>query len=139
MDTQATTKELLDLERRYWRAIKDKDEATMRGLTDYPCIVTDAHGVGSLDEDTFAKMLNAQSWRLNDFALGDDVKVRMLSDDIAVIAYTVREEMTVEGEDVTLKAADASVWARRDGRWRCAVHTESVSGDPYGRDRRPAH
>ena len=26
----------------------------------------------------------------------------------------------------------------KDGRWVCALHTESLKGDPYGRDRRPA-
>jgi hypothetical protein len=27
---------------------------------------------------------------------------------------------------------------RRGGRWVCALHTEAIAGDPYGRDRRPA-
>jgi hypothetical protein len=34
-----------------------------------------------------------------------------------------------------MKAADSSTWVRRDGRWVCAVRTESLSGDPFGRDR----
>ena len=33
-------------------------------------------------------------------------------------------------------AADASTWVRRNGRWVCALHTESLKGDPFGRDRR---
>jgi hypothetical protein len=41
----------------------------------------------------------------------------------------------VDGKAVTLDAADASTWVRRDGRWRCALHTESIQGDPFGRDR----
>ena len=59
----------------------------------------------------------------------------MLRDDVAVVAYVVTEELTVENKPVTLKAADSSTWVRRDGRWVCAVHTESLSGDPFGRDR----
>jgi len=47
----------------------------------------------------------------------------------------VHEELTVEGKPVTLDAADASTWVRRDGRWVCALHTESLRGDPFGRDR----
>jgi len=39
----------------------------------------------------------------------------------------------------TLDAADASTWVKKDGRWLCALHTESLIGDPYGRDRRTAH
>ena len=42
-------KELLELERRYWQALKDKDvEAAMR-MTDDPCIVTGAQGVSGFD------------------------------------------------------------------------------------------
>jgi hypothetical protein len=62
----------------------------------------------------------------------------MIHDDVALVAYKVVEELIVEGKPVTLDAADSSVWVRRDGRWRCALHTESVAGDPFGRDRRPA-
>jgi len=47
----------------------------------------------------------------------------------------VHEELTVEGKPVTLDAADSSTWVRRDGHWLCAAHTETLSGDPYGRDR----
>jgi hypothetical protein len=52
-----------------------------------------------------------------------------------VIAYTVREELTVDGKPLTMEAADASTWVKKDGNWVCALHTESVLGDPYGRDR----
>ena len=62
----------------------------------------------------------------------------MISDDVAVMAYKVREELLVKGETVKLEAADASTWARRNGRWVCVLHTESLAGDPFGRDRRGA-
>lgn len=58
-----------------------------------------------------------------------------LQDDVAIVAYTVHEELTVEGKPVKLDAADASTWVRRDGDWRCVLHTESIAGDPFGRDR----
>ena len=40
---------LLDLERRYWQALKDKDVEAALELTDDPCIVTGAQGVGMID------------------------------------------------------------------------------------------
>ena len=61
----------------------------------------------------------------------------MLSDDIAVLAYNVHEDVTVDGKDLSVDAVDSSVWVRRDGRWVCAAHTEAIAGDPYGRDRAP--
>jgi hypothetical protein len=54
---------------------------------------------------------------------------------VAVLVYNVHEELTVDGKPVTIDAADASTWVRRNGRWVCALHTESLKGDPFGRDR----
>ena len=136
MQDTAIKTELMELEQRYWQAMKDKDVAAASRLTDYPCIVAGAQGVAAMDEKTLGSMLDGASWSMDDFKLDDDdVQVRRLSDDVAILAYKVREKLTVEGKPVKLEAADASVWVRRDGRWRCALHTESLSGDPYGRDR----
>jgi hypothetical protein len=60
----------------------------------------------------------------------------MLGDDVAIVAYKVKEDMTVEGKPLQLEAADTSTWVRKDGRWLCALHTEALTGDPFGRDRR---
>ena len=106
-------------------------------LTDESCIVAGAQGAASIDRKAFAGMLNSSAWTLNEFEFVGDVVARAVTDDVAVVAYTVREQLTVEGQPLTLEAADASTWVRRDGRWLCALHTESISGDPYGRDRYP--
>ena len=71
-------------------------------------------------------------------AISPDVQVVPLGPDAAVLAYTVHERLAVDGKSVTIDAADASTWVRRGGRWRCALHTESIQGDPFGRDRRTA-
>jgi hypothetical protein len=47
----------------------------------------------------------------------------------------VREALHVDGEPVSFEAADASTWVRRGDRWVCAMHSESILGDPFGRDR----
>ena len=59
-----------------------------------------------------------------------------IRDDVAVLAYEIHEELSVDGKNVSLDASEASVWAKRDGNWVCVVHTESLKGDPFGRDRR---
>jgi hypothetical protein len=83
-------------------------------------------------------MMKNATWDILDFEFGDDAQVRVLADDAAILAYTVHERLTVDGEPVTIDAADASTWVRRDGQWRCALHTESIAGDPFGRDRTPS-
>ena len=69
------------------------------------------------------------------FKMGDPVEVRLVNDDVAIVAYKVHEELSVGGEPVTVEATDSSTWVRRDGKWRCAHHTEALMGDPFGRDR----
>jgi hypothetical protein len=80
-------------------------------------------------------MIDTAQWELRDFQLSDDAQVRKLSDDVAILAYNVHENLTVDGQPVSLDAADASTWVRRNGQWKCALHTESIAGDPFGRDR----
>ena len=130
-----TEKRLLELERRYWQAIKDKDVDTIVSLTDDPCIVAGAQGCSTIDRRTMGAMMKGASWELVDFEMKAEPQVRMLGEDVAVLAYKVHERLNVDGKPVTVEAADASTWVRRDGRWLCALHTESIAGDPFGRDR----
>jgi uncharacterized protein (TIGR02246 family) len=136
MASTVIEQELIALEKQYWQAIKDKDADTAMRLSDDPCIITGAQGIERLDRSALGGMMKAASYTLNDFTISDDAQVRMLGDDVAVLAYNVHEELTVDGKPVTLDAADASTWVRRNGRWVCALHTESLKGDPFGRDRR---
>lgn len=143
--TQTTTEvggstveqELLAAERRYWQAMKENDVETTLRLTDFPCIITGPQGIGEVDEQMLATMMRSPSYSLDDFKVSDDVKVRMLRDDVAILAYRVHEEMTVDGASVGLDLVDSSTWVRRDGGWRCASHSEAIAGDPFGRDRQP--
>jgi hypothetical protein len=127
--------QLLDLERAYWQALKDGDHEAALRLTDDPCLLAGAQGVASLDHAALVAMMKQGNWQLRAFDIDPDVKVRMINDDVAVLAYKVREELVVDGEPLKLEAADASTWARRNGRWVCVLHTESIAGDPLGRDR----
>ncbi len=68
-------------------------------------IVAGAKGVGSVDENTFVQIMKSANYTLNRFEIKDE-KIRMLRDDVAVIAYQVREELTVDGKPVTLNASD---------------------------------
>jgi hypothetical protein len=135
MATAITEKELIDLEKRYWQAMKDGDAATALSLTDTPCIVAGPQGVGSMDKEMLESMIGTSRYKIDRFELKDGAKMRRLGDDVAVLAYEVHEELTVDGRPVSIDAADCSTWVRRDGRWVCALHSEAIEGDPFGRDR----
>ena len=135
MNTAAVEKELLDLENQYWQALQDQDAGAVERLTDDTCIVAGAQGVGQMSNRDIARMMKSPTYTLQSFELEDGAQVRLLSADIAVVAYRVSEKLTVQGQPVSLQAADTSTWIRRNGRWRCALHTEALTGDPFGRDR----
>jgi hypothetical protein len=130
-------RELLARENEYWQAIKDKNADAVLRLSDDPCILTGPNGVRSIHPAALASMMKTMPYELHEFRIRDDAQVRQLAEDVAVLAYDVHEELTVDGAPVTIDAAEASTWVRRNGRWVCAMHSESLRGDPFGRDRRP--
>jgi uncharacterized protein (TIGR02246 family) len=131
----AAKDDLVRLETRFWQAMVDKDPDAALKLVNDPCIVTGAQGVARIGKDKFAQLMKGGEWTLHKFELSD-VEVQQLTDDVAVIGYKVREELTVGGDKVVMEAADASTWVKANGGWLCAMHTESLIGDPYGRDRK---
>ena len=132
-------KTIIELETKFWQSMVDKDiDLAVAMLTD-KSVVTGAQGLALLSHDDYRGMAKQAEglWNLKSFKL-DDVKVTFPAEDVAVIAYRVTEEMEVEGKPLTLKAADATTWVRKGGKWLAALHTESLLGDPFGRDRRAA-
>jgi hypothetical protein len=128
--------ELLEVEKRFWDAMQQKDAAAAERMTDDQCIVVGAQGVSQIDRKTMAKLTAEGRWELEQYSFDTkNTRVRFIADDIAIVAYKVNERVVVDGKTLPIEANDSSVWIRRDGEWLCAMHTESLAGDPYGRDR----
>ena len=111
----AVETELIELERQYWQAIKDHDPAAVARLTDDPCILAGAQGLSRVESKGLAAMLERAPYTLRSFEL-KDVQVRLLRDDVAIVAYKVHEELTVDGKPITVEASDTSTWVRRRDR-----------------------
>ena len=128
--------ELLDVERRFWDTMKTKDGRTAGQMTDDGCIIVGAQGVSAIDGATMEKLMADGKWDLEQYSFDHkNAQVKFLTDDVAIVAYKVNERVVVDGQTLPVDANDSSVWVRRNGEWRCALHTESLSGDPYGRDK----
>lgn len=127
--THTIETEILDLERRYWQAMREQDVRTAVELTEFPCLIAGASGVRSVDQATYEKMMTGGSWKIQAFEIEDGATVRQLTDDVAVVVYGVREDMIVNGQPLKLHAFDSSVWVRRGDGWKCAMHSESVASD----------
>jgi hypothetical protein len=131
------TSELLELEKQFWDAMKRKDGAAAERLTAEECIVVGPQGVSAINRAMMSSITAEGQWTLQDFELDEgSLQVRMLADGMAGVAYKVIEHLLVEGQVLSLEANDASVWLREYGEWKCAIHTETLSGDPFGRDRK---
>jgi hypothetical protein len=117
---EATKRELLALEQRYWNAIKAKDAATATSLSADPCMVVGA-GNRRGRQGQFGPDDRGGALRAEDLLPGGR-------------APAARERRGRRpGLQVELEAYDSSVWVRRHGSWEWALHTESLAGDPFGR------
>jgi hypothetical protein len=48
---------------------------------------------------------------------------------VAIIAYTVRQKVTMDGVTQDLRAADSSTWLRGAQGWECHAHSETFLKD----------
>ena len=136
MSRTITDQELLALERSYWDALKANDGKTVGRLTAEDSTIAGASGVSGLDPRSIAKMVESAPYTIKDYRIDpQSVRINRLCDDAVAISYGVHEDLEVDGEPVKLDAADTSVWKRTGNGWTCVLHTESIKGDAFGRDR----
>jgi hypothetical protein len=128
--------ELLTLERDYWDAVKDRDARTVGRLTAEDCMIAGARGVSAVDAREMGKLIEAATHRIIDYRIDPkSTRITHICDDTVAIAYGIHEDLEVDGKPVKLDAHDVSVWKKGDTGWTCVLHTESIAGDPFGRDR----
>lgn len=119
-----TKDEIIALEKSYWEAIKAKDGRRTAELSGEAALVTGARGVMRIEKEKMGKMTEEGNWSLDSYAF-DDVEVSLPSPDVALIAYTVRQDVTMDGKRQELRAADSSVWIRGQKGWECHAHSET--------------
>jgi hypothetical protein len=140
MTRTITDQELLALERSYWDALKQRDFRTIGRLTAEDSTVAGASGVAGVDPRSIQKQIESATYTLKDYRIDPQtIRVNRLCDDTVAIAYAVREDLEVDSKPVKLDAFDLSVWKQSGTGWTCVLHTESIKGDPFGRDRMQGH
>ncbi|MBX3622761.1 MAG: nuclear transport factor 2 family protein [Rhizobacter sp.] len=123
---QATNADLIRLEQRFWQALVEEDAETAVGLLDEPAMMVSTHGAMTFKHDDYRRMVKEGSMVIKSYELGD-MDVVFPNDDTAVLTYRVRQDLAQRGsaERITQHMADASVWTRKAGQWRCVMHTET--------------
>lgn len=131
MTTAPSKDEVIALEKSYWDAMKRKDGARTAQLSGKTALVTGARGVSSIAKDKMGKMTESGTWTLESYDF-ENVEVTVPTPDIAIIAYTVRQKVTMDGKSQDMEAADSSTWIRGSAGWECHAHSETMlTGDRH--------
>ena len=126
--TKPTRDEVVALEKSYWDAIKAKDGQRTAELSGKTALVTGPKGVMSIAKEKMGKMTEDGAWTLESYAF-DDVEVSTPAPDVAIIVYTVRQKVVMDGKSQDLRAADSSTWVRGPDGWECHAHSETLLED----------
>jgi hypothetical protein len=117
---------VIGLEKSYWEALKSRDGRAAAALTADTCIVVGDQGVREVRHDDLVKMMESTEYQLKDYGIEDgNVHFMSVNDDVAVVAYKVRSDYVADGKPMRTEAFDASVWVKHNGKWTCALHTET--------------
>ncbi len=128
-DTQAPTKDdVIAMEKSYWDAMKRKDGARTAELSGKESLVTGAQGVMTIAKDKMEKMTIEGNWSLESYSF-DDVQVSTPAPNVAIIAYTVRQQVLMNGKQQEMRAADSSTWVKGSNGWECHAHSETMLQD----------
>ena len=126
-----TKDEIIALETSYWDAMKAKDGGKAAKLSGKTSLVTGARGVTSIARDRMGKITEEGDWTLESYSF-DDVEVSTPAADVAIIAYTVRQKVKMNGKTQEMRAADSSTWVRDADGWACHAHSETFLQDGAG-------
>lgn len=119
-----TKEEIIDLEKSYWDAMKQKDGRKTAELSAKTSLVTGAKGVMSIPKSKMSAMTEEGKWTLESYAFSD-VEVSTPTPDVAIIAYKVKQKVTMDGKTQDMQAADSSTWVRGPDGWECHAHSEA--------------
>ena len=125
---EKTRETIIELERRFWQALVDKDVEAAKVLISETALVTNGQGTMRIDPKAYGEMLRHGGWTLDSFAFSDE-DVIFPTEDVAVLTYKARQKGENNGKPMDQTCADSSVWVKSGDRWTCALHTETVMED----------
>lgn len=128
MSASPTKEEIVALEKDYWDAMKRKDGKRTAQLSGKSAVVTGARGVSIIPKDKMGKMTEEGNWTLESYQF-DDIQFVTPAPDVAIIAYKVKQKVTMDGKKQELHAADSSTWIRGPQGWECHAHSETFLQD----------
>ena len=123
---QNQRKTLMDLEKKFWQSMVDRDTDAALKLLNEPALMVSPHGAIKFDHAGYRKMADKASMTVASFELRD-MEVIFPDDTTAILTYNVKQEIASEGQDTTTtqEMNDTSTWIQKGTWWQCVMHTET--------------
>ena len=125
MNKAPAKQEIIGLEKDFWDAIQRKDGKRTSELMGTVALTIGARGVASIPRGKMAELTAEGKWTLDAYHF-DNIEVVTPTPDVAIIAYVVNLNVTMDGKQQVLRAADSSAWVRSDNGWQCHTHSETL-------------
>jgi ketosteroid isomerase-like protein len=123
---------IIELENRFWQSLVDNDVDAATDLLTEPALMVSAHGAMKFDHAGYRRMAEQGPMVVTGFELSD-VQTIFPNETTAIATYRVKQKIARRGsqEADVQEMNDTSIWIKRDGSWKCAMHTETAaSGAP---------
>jgi uncharacterized protein (TIGR02246 family) len=117
--------ELEEIQQRLMRAWVEHDRAYVETVIAPDWITTDTSGRVLTRAQVFAEMFDSGD-RTLDSGKVDDVKVRMLGGDTAIVTGGTSAQGRYKGQRVSVTLRFTDVFVRRDGRWQAVASQGTV-------------
>ena len=125
-----THEEILALETAFWDAMKAKDGTRAAALSAPTSLVTGERGVRSIPRPDMARMTEEGNWSLESYTL-ENPETCAPAPNVAIIAYTATQRVTMDGATTDRRTAATSTWVRGPNGWKCHAHSETpLAGTP---------
>lgn len=108
--------EIIGFEKKYWKAMGDKDVGAAISLTYFPCLISGPQGTRRVSEDEYRRLMEAHPMEdFKDIEI-QNPKVDVINEKTAFITYTV--------EINNKKMQNVSTWIKEAEKWECVFHSE---------------
>ena len=108
------------LERQELETLKSGDWDAFSNLFADDATFLDAHGFAGKKE----VLQHVSDVRIVDYSM-EEIRVRPLTPDTALIAYKLKQKRTSHGKEFASQAYASAVWAGRGGKWLCIFTQET--------------
>ncbi|MGA9474825.1 MAG: nuclear transport factor 2 family protein [Terriglobales bacterium] len=101
--------------------LKTGESAPFNASIAEEAVFVDAHGPATKAE----VVEHTAAFRLHDYSM-TDVRFVRLGTDSGLIVYTLTESGASHGHDFSARVYVSSIWAKRDGQWKCLFSQETA-------------